>query len=126
MNNYKHSFRQLVVWKESKNITIFIYKITKQLPPEEKYGLTSQLRRASSSIMANIAEGNERKTRKDCLRFLEIARGSLVEVDSFIDLALELKYLSTSTYDICIEMINKTAYLLDKFEQSQINNPKRQ
>lgn len=125
MNNYKRSFRQLVVWEKAKILTLEIYKITKKFPKEEKFGLTSQLRRAASSVMANIVEGNERRSKKDCCRFLNIAKGSLAEVDCYVDLALELKYLSISEYKKLIEYINKTGYFIIKFSESQNTNPRR-
>ena len=70
---YNRSFRQLIVWKNAEELTLEIYRFTKLFLSEEKYGLSSQLRRAASSIMANIAEGNERLSYKDRLRFLWIS-----------------------------------------------------
>jgi four helix bundle protein len=125
MNTYNHSFRHLIVWKESRELTLLIYRITKQFPDNERYGMTSQLRRASSSVVANIAEGNERSSKKDALRFFEIAKGSLIEVDCFIDLASKLQYLSNEDKIDCINQINKTAYLLMRFKNSQIKNQQR-
>ncbi len=125
METYNHSFRHLIVWKEARELTLLIYKLTKQFPDDERYGMTSQLRRASSSIVANIAEGNERKSRKDAMRFFEIAKGSLIEVDCFIDLACKLQYLSSTEKQNCINQINKTAYLLTKFKNSQKRNLQR-
>jgi len=125
MDNYKRSFRQLLVWKKAKLLTLDVYKATNKFPKEEKYGLSSQLQRASSSIMANIVEGNERQSRKDCCRFLEIAKGSLAEIDCFIDLALELKYINSNEYNKLLEHINKTAYLLLRLINSQNDNPRR-
>lgn len=121
MDSYQKSFRQLIVWQKAKELTKEVYKVTKKFPPEEKYGLMSQLKRASSSVLANIAEGNQRKTKKERCRFLEIARGSLVEVDCHIDLALELEYLSHEDFKKLGELINKTGYLLFKFEKSQVS-----
>jgi four helix bundle protein len=125
MNNYTRSFRQLIVWQKSEELTLTIYQFTSKFPSEEKFGVTSQLRRAASSIMANIAEGNERKTKAECQRFLEIARGSLVEVDCFVDLAYKLKYLSMEQYKTCTELMNKTGYLLAQFTKSQKININR-
>lgn len=125
MSTYANSFRGLIVWKQACDMTLYIYELTKKFPPEEKYAMTSQLRRASSSVMANIAEGNERNSRSDCMRFLEISRGSLVEVDCFIELARKLTYLSESEYKSCLERISKTAYLLNQFKNSQAINPRR-
>lgn len=95
-----NSFRDLVVWQKSHNLTLEIYKITSSFPTEEKFGLISQMRRAAYSIPANIVEGHSRKSRKEFLQFLSIAKGSLEELKYFIILAKDLKYTSA-------EMTNK-------------------
>ena len=112
MNTYNKSFRNLVVWKESKILTLSVYEITKTFPTHEIYGITSQLRRASSSIMANIAEGNDRNTNKDKIKFFCIARASLAETDCFLELAYDLKYIDKEEYSGQLNQLNKTAYLL--------------
>ena len=85
MQKFEKGFRQLVVWQESKQLCLFIYKNTKQFPSDERFALTSQIRRASYSVMANIAEGNERKCLKDRLNFFNMAKSSLVELDCFFN-----------------------------------------
>jgi len=111
---YQGSFRQLVVWKKSKELTLWIYKLTKKFPKEEIYALSSQIKRASYSVMANIAEGNNRNHRKEKIQFFYIALGSLTEVDCFIDLSFELKYITESDLKKSLELINKTGFLLRK------------
>ncbi|MGE3279021.1 MAG: four helix bundle protein [Candidatus Altimarinota bacterium] len=111
---YERSFRKLIAWQEAKKLALMVYELTKKFPPDEKYGMTSQLRRASSSIMANIAEGNERRTRRDCLNFFCIAKSSHAETDAFSELAYELKYLTDEEYKKLLELINKTGFLLAK------------
>jgi four helix bundle protein len=96
-----------------------IYEITKEFPKEEIYALVSQLRRAAYSVMANIAEGNERYGYKDRLNFFNIAKGSLVEIDCLLDLAKSLNYINEQTYSDILEKINKTVYLLNQFISSQ-------
>lgn len=118
MNIYKGSFRDLVVWRESKQLTLEIYRITSQFPKHELYGLTNQLRRSSSSVMANIAEGNYRNTNKDRLNFFIISRSSLAETDCYLDLAHDLKYLNDEDYQNLLDQLNKTAYLLIKLISS--------
>lgn len=112
---YQNSFRQLIVWQESKKLTLFIYQITKNYPDEERFAMISQMRRASYSLLANIAEGNSKKHKKDRCNFFNIAQGSLSELDCFTELAFELKYINKQNYDKLLELINKTAYLLNKF-----------
>jgi len=78
------SFKDLVVWQKALELAKEIYKITKQLPPSETYGISSQLRRASVSIPSNIAEGAKRSTKKNFLQFLRIANGSAAELETQI------------------------------------------
>ena len=88
------SHKKLDVWRASIKLTAIIYELTLLFPKHELYGLTSQLRRASVSIPSNIAEGAVRKSAKERRRFYEIARSSLVEVDTQLEIADKLNYLS--------------------------------
>jgi four helix bundle protein len=87
-------FHKIIAWKLADNLTVRLYDATKKFPKEELFALTSQLRRAAYSVPLNIAEGAGRRTTKDFLRFLDIARGSINEVQYFVHLASRLKYLS--------------------------------
>ena len=87
-------FFQLDAWKQSNVLALEIYKVTKLFPDSEKYGIIDQLRRASTSVGANIAEGFGRYTFKDKIHFFYQSRGSLKEVQNFILLAKDLKYLN--------------------------------
>jgi len=89
---------ELDVWKEAHELTLEVYKATADFPTEERYGLTSQLRRAASSVPANIVEGCSRNTTKEYIYFLYSARGSLEEVRYFLLLAKDLAYLQESAY----------------------------
>ncbi|MGM0546199.1 MAG: four helix bundle protein [Bacteroidota bacterium] len=88
------SHKKLDVWRASIKLTAIIYELTLLFPKHELYGLTSQLRRASVSIPSNIAEGAARRSPKERCRFYEIARSSLVEVDTQLEIAQKLNYLS--------------------------------
>lgn len=92
--NRPRTFRDLIVWQKAISLTKTIYNITRQFPPSEQFGMISQMRRAAVSIPSNIAEGNARGSRKDYLRMLIIARGSLAELETQILIAGELQYLS--------------------------------
>src|SRR3989344_9666054 len=94
------SFRDLIIWQKGLAIAKETYKITKVLPKEELFGLTSQLRRSAVSISSNIAEGRGRSTRKDFVSFLYISQGSLFELETQLLLAKEL-------YDIDLSLIMK-------------------
>jgi four helix bundle protein len=91
-------FRTLTVWQKSYDITLDIYRLSRSFPNDERYGITSQLRRAAYSIPANIAEGYERNHRKEYLQFLHIAKGSLGEVETFLMLCKDLQYLTDDNY----------------------------
>jgi len=88
------SDKKMTVWVKSLELVKLIYELTDTFPKEEKYGMISQLRRASVSVASNISEGASRRTHKERTRFYEIARSSLVEVDTQIELSLKLNYLT--------------------------------
>jgi four helix bundle protein len=86
-------YTKIEAWRLADDLTVSVYERTRSFPREEIYGLTSQLRRASYSVPANIVEGASRESKKDYLHFLYIARGSLSETQYFIHLARRLSYL---------------------------------
>ncbi len=88
--NSIRSHRDLSVWQLGMKIAEDAYSLTSCFPEDERFGLTSQLRRSATSVPANIAEGNSRSTTKDYLRFLSIAIGSLAEVETLLELAKRL------------------------------------
>jgi four helix bundle protein len=88
-------YTKIETWKLADDLTVAVYERTRSFPKDELYGLTSQLRRASYSVPANIVEGSSRESKKDYLHFLYIARGSLSEAQYFIHLAGRLGYLSS-------------------------------
>lgn len=96
-------FEDMEVWQEAQEFAVLVYKVTNNFPAEEKFGLTSQLRRASSSISANIAEGFGRSSKKDTAHFYHIARGSLLETKNFAYLSARLAYIDQGTLEILIK-----------------------
>ncbi len=97
MSQPTKTFFELEVWKKSHKFVLEIYILTKDFPKEEFYGLTSQIRRASISIPANIAEGYKRKGKADKIRFYNISQSSLEEVKYFLFLSKELGYINNET-----------------------------
>jgi len=93
------SHEKLDVWKRSIDLVVSVYRLTENFPSEEKFGLTSQIRRASVSIPANIAEGAARESDKEFVRFLSIAQGSTSEVETELLIANRLGYLTSPQYD---------------------------
>ena len=92
-----NSFRDLEVWQQAHKLVLAIYKASQHFPDDERFGLTSQLRRAAVSIAANIAEGFRRRGVQDKLRFYNNAEGSLAEVQCYLVLAHDLGYLVDQT-----------------------------
>jgi len=91
-------FRQLKVWEKAHHFTLQVYKITKHFPSDERFGLTSQLRRAAVSVSTNIAEGCGRNSEPELARYMSIAAGSASEVEYQLLLARDLKYIQNEMY----------------------------
>ena len=107
----KRSHEDLQVWQEGMALAKDVYAATASFPKEEMYGLTSQMRRAAVSVPSNIAEGAARCSKKEFLQFLNIARGSLMELETQIFLARDLGF--TASHDRMLERSNKTYALLN-------------
>lgn len=110
-------FNQLKVWEKAHTLVLKIYKTTKSFPEDEKFGLTSQLRRAAASIPTNISEGCGRNGDKELARFLSIAAGSASEVEYQLLLAYDLAYIKKETYSGYHSEINEIKRMLNSFIQ---------
>jgi len=113
--------KKLDVWKESINLVILVYELTRQFPKNEIFGLISQLRRAVISIPGNIAEGAARQTRREFVQFLYIARGSLSEVDTYIEIARRLGYIEKGS----LAMVEQKMIDVDKIITGLIRSLKK-
>lgn len=107
--DYKYSFEKLDVWQEARKFVTEIYKVSGTFPSEEKFGLCSQLQRASVSVVSNIAEGVSRQSDKEKIRFIEISYGSLMEVYCQLYISLDLKYLTIDQFETCKMRIDAIA-----------------
>lgn len=116
-------FRQLLVWQKSYDLTLGIYTFSRDFPKEERYGITSQLRRAAYSVPANISEGYERNHRKEYLQFLYIAKGSLGELETFLILCRDLEYLTIDNYQELELQRAEIARMLKGLISSLSSNP---
>ena len=94
-----HKFEEIQAWQKAYDVTLLIYEITGDTNFSKDYGLKDQIRRASVSIMANIAEGHGRRTSVEFANFLNIARGSTAEVQSHLYIALGLNYINQKDFD---------------------------
>ncbi|HOC02871.1 MAG TPA: four helix bundle protein [bacterium] len=113
MQGKLEKFEDLKVWQKAHRLVLEIYKITKELPQEERFALVSQVRRASVSIPANIAEGFKKRGKKDKSNFYNIAQGSLEELKYYLILSKDLGYVEDNVKLISdIEEINKMLYAL--------------
>ena len=92
------TYRDLIVWQKSMALLTEIYKTTKTFPRDETYGLIAQMRRCAVSIPSNIAEGYGRNSSSDYVRFLRITMGSLYELQTQLDISLNLKYLEENSF----------------------------
>jgi len=110
MNERPH--KKLELWKESIELVVLVYEITKKFPKEEEYGLKSQLRKAAVSVPSNISEGLTRRTIADKLHFLNIADGSLSEIDTQLEISLRLRYLSMDDFELVMKKVTLVEKLL--------------
>jgi four helix bundle protein len=105
-------FRELKVWQKSHALVLNLYRLTKGFPGHERFGLTSQLRRAAVSVPTNIAEGTKRRGKQDYARFLNIAEGSLSETEYLVMLSRELGYLQRQEAEGPLSEISEIARML--------------
>lgn len=116
MGDKIQSYKDLVVWRKSMDLVKQVYASSNRFPEDEKFGLSSQMRRSAVSVPSNIAEGWGRSSDKDFTRFLKIAKGSLFELETQIILAQELRFMSEnqSIYSLIAE-VGKMLNALVKF-----------
>lgn len=107
------SYRDLIVWQKAVQINLEIYRVTATLPQSEIFGLTSQMRRAAVSIPSNIAEGRSRNTRKDFTQFLRIAHGSTAELQTQLEIARGLSFVSQTDYNKLEGILSEISRMLN-------------
>lgn len=114
----RKSHRDLIAWQASMQLLVEAYRVARQLPAIERYGLAAQLRRTAVSIAANIAEGFGRSARGDYLRHLSIACGSLREIETHLEAITLLEYLPESATEAAERAAGRTAFLLRRLQKS--------
>ena len=106
------NYRDLVVWQKAMGMVTGAYQLTKEFPKEEMYGLTSQLRRSAVSVPSNIAEGYGRKSTQDYLRFLNIANGSLFELQTLLEISRNLEYIPEDSFQTHFDISREVERML--------------
>ena len=120
----EYSFEKLNFWNQIRNLIKSIYLIIKTFPDEERFGLSSQMRRAAISVSSNIAEGTSRSSYKDQAHFSQIAYSSLMELLSQLILAKDLNYINEFTYKETRELIEELSRQINALRKSQLNRIK--
>jgi len=111
-------YQDLEVWQKAMDLVVICYQATKNFPKSEVYGLTSQLQRAAVSIPANIAEGRERKYSKEFIQHLSIAYSSLAELETHIQIAQRLDYISSDKTKGLLEITGEIGRMLNGLRKS--------
>jgi len=114
------NFKKLIIWKESLMLTKEIYVLSADFPSDEKYGLTSQIRRAAVSIPSNISEGSSRMSRKEFSHFLDIALGSSYELETQLNIAQELGLFKSNDIIKIINKLNKIQASINSYNKKML------
>ena len=109
------SFKDIIAWQKSYEFVLLTYKVTRQFPDFEKYGLSSQFQRAAVSIIANIAEGYKKLSKADKLRFMNISQGSLEECRCYIMLSKDLGYISEDEFQSLTFSVDGASFYLNAY-----------
>jgi four helix bundle protein len=107
-----HDYRDLIVWQKSVDLTELVYRLVKHFPPHERYGLSSQITRAAVSVASNIAEGNAFVRRAHYIHHVDLARGSLYELATQLEIATRLTYVPTGDSSAAFSMIHSISRML--------------
>ncbi len=108
----------MIVWQKAMDLVESVYAATASFPKEETYGITSQIRRAVVSVPANIAEGQGRRLTKEFLYFLANARGSLLELDTHLEIAVRLRYLNNDRHAALLSQLQEVGKILNGLMRS--------
>ena len=108
------SHRELMVWQRAMELVVEVYRLSARFPADERFRLTSQITRAAASVPANIAEGHARSTAREYARFLAIAKGSLMETETFLMLAIRLRYVAEPHAEPVLAMVTQISKMLTR------------
>ena len=116
-----YSYRKLDVYQKAQDWVVLVYGLVKKFPPEERYALCDQVRRAAISVTSNIAEGMSRSSSKDAARFIEISYGSLMEVQSQLEIAIKLNYINNEELKKIDPLTDEIARMLSGLRASLVS-----
>jgi len=111
------SHRDLIVWQKAMDLVVQVYDLTGRFPDSERYRLVAQSTRAAASVPANIAEGHARGTRRDFANFVAVAKGSLMETETFLLLSVRLGYLNHAQAELTLDLITEISKMLTTLRQ---------
>ena len=117
-NTNLQSYHKLIVYQKSLDLLLLTYRLTKKLPKEEFYILFPQIRRAAVSVVANIVEGYSKSSTKEFIRYLDISRGSLTEVELYFEVCLKLNYFSDQDHQPALSLLTEVKKLIYSFQKT--------
>jgi four helix bundle protein len=118
---YQFAFEKLEAWQMARELVAAVYVLTEKFPDKEKFGLTNQIRRASTSVAANLAEGSARTTAKDQAHFSNIAYSSLIEVLSHVLIAVDLKFANENDLAVLRQKIGPLSLKINNLRNKQLS-----
>lgn len=116
------SYKDLLVWQRSLQVAEEVYRLTKSFPQEERFGLTSQIRRAAVSVPSNIAEGQARQSTAEFRQFLSIAQGSLAEIETQLEISVRIGLVKETDVEKCRKLITETSKMLSALRKALQKN----
>jgi four helix bundle protein len=121
----EHGYRSLVVWQKAKALAVEIYRLTNGESIKRDFSLVDQMRRSAVSVPSNIAEGDERKSDKDSIRFFQIAKGSLAELSTQLEIARDVGYFPAPQVELFTMQCEELAKMLGALIRARNNSPPR-
>ena len=118
----RYGFQRVVAWQKAHAFVVLVYKVTRTFPDDERFGLTSQFRRAAVSIEANIAEGYKKISKADKLRFYNISQGGLEECRNYVILSYDLNYIDERLFDQLCDALEDASRLINAYCESIVRD----
>jgi four helix bundle protein len=118
-------FKDLIAWQKGMDLVVEVYRLSAHFPPDERFGLTAQVRKAAVSIPSNVAEGYARPSRADYVHFLDISRGSANEVETQLLAAVQLGFVTSEKARRALEMTNEEQRILNGLVEALERGPKK-